>query len=291
MKKEEILRTVAVVVLNYITYNETKEFVASLHKFYPGIRTIIVDNGSDEDIIERMKELGKTYENVTVHPIGKNLGFARGNNIGIRAALREGYRYIVCTNNDILFKKSNTLEILKDSMEKTGSAIIGPRILNLKGKNQNPFLPLRPSQKEAKRIYKNNTLLRKLVLIFTPESIIKFLCSLKHKLNKQKVSNKKFINSDYVYALNGAFLIFGPLFFEFYNGFDEGTFLYGEEIILAEMLFSKKIKAFYESRATVIHKEDRTSSIVWGSEKKLQPQLYSSHSVKYWYKNFYLKNQ
>ena len=65
MKKEEILRTVSVVVLNYITCNETKEFAASLHKFYPGIRTIIVDNGSDEDIVERILTPGAATSTVS----------------------------------------------------------------------------------------------------------------------------------------------------------------------------------------------------------------------------------
>jgi hypothetical protein len=60
-----------------------------------GIETIVVDNGStdgsDSAIAERDVELIRT---------GENLGFAGGNNVGIRAALERGADWVLLINND-----------------------------------------------------------------------------------------------------------------------------------------------------------------------------------------------
>jgi GT2 family glycosyltransferase len=60
-----------------------------------GIETVVVDNGStdgsDAAIAERDVELIRT---------GENLGFAGGNNVGIRAALERGADWVLLINND-----------------------------------------------------------------------------------------------------------------------------------------------------------------------------------------------
>ena len=49
---------------------------------------------------------------------GKNLGFAGGNNVGIRYALAHDADYVLLLNNDAFFRTSETLPILVDFMER-----------------------------------------------------------------------------------------------------------------------------------------------------------------------------
>jgi len=289
-KKMNDYSDIAVVVLNYLTANETEEFISSLHAYYPGIRTIIVDNGSPENILKKLFEISKNNKNISVHKMGRNLGFAKGNNYGINIARKEGYKYIVCSNNDILLNDKRIFEKLKKSMIFSKSAVIGPQIINLLGKNQNPITIKRPDFIQAKRIYKGSSLFRIFVLCVLPSPILNLLRKIKHKIYPVSMEKENIKKPAYVYALHGSFLMFGPKFFEKYNGFDEGTFLYGEEMILAEMLISEKMKAFYEPSASVIHKEDRTATLIWGGQNKFKPLLYSRYSTKYWYKKFYIPN-
>ena len=69
---------VAVIVLNFNRKEDTLLAIASLKKqTYQNLEIVLIDNGSKD--ISGFKELGITFiEN------GKNLGFAEGNNVGIR---------------------------------------------------------------------------------------------------------------------------------------------------------------------------------------------------------------
>lgn len=84
-----------------VTYNSAAfidEFAASLrHIDYPTFELIAVDNASTDDTVARLSHL---YPEAIVHRTETNLGFAAGNNLGIRDCLERGYDYILFLNND-----------------------------------------------------------------------------------------------------------------------------------------------------------------------------------------------
>ena len=91
---------VAAVVLNYRRADETVECVRSLERCgYPGLKLVIVDNGSADgsDALIRAACDGQD-----VIQTGANLGFAAGNNFGIRHALHSHPDYVLVINNDTL---------------------------------------------------------------------------------------------------------------------------------------------------------------------------------------------
>jgi hypothetical protein len=64
---------------------------------YPNCEIIVVDNGSTDESGERLK---KEFPQYTLIRNASNLGFAEGNNVGIRYALKSRADYVLLLNND-----------------------------------------------------------------------------------------------------------------------------------------------------------------------------------------------
>src|SRR5688572_19863302 len=89
---------VVVVVLNWNGGDDTLECLASLrHLRYTNVHTIVVDNGSSD---ESVANIGTAFPEIPLIQTGVNLGYAGGNNVGIRAALATGAEYVLLLNND-----------------------------------------------------------------------------------------------------------------------------------------------------------------------------------------------
>ncbi len=66
---------------------------------YDAFSILVVDNGSTDDSIEFLQV---NFPQVRVTKNSCNLGWAGGNNIGIRQALQEKYDWVLLLNNDVL---------------------------------------------------------------------------------------------------------------------------------------------------------------------------------------------
>ena len=73
---------------------------------------IVVDNGSSDDSQVRIEESGLADEFLQA---GSNLGYAEGNNIGLRRALDQGFSFVAVLNNDTVVEPETFEVILKDS--------------------------------------------------------------------------------------------------------------------------------------------------------------------------------
>ncbi|HSH55243.1 MAG TPA: glycosyltransferase family 2 protein [Candidatus Limnocylindrales bacterium] len=89
--------SLAVIVLNWNNYHDTSACISSLKASDARIQIIVVDNHSSESLREITRD-------PAVHLIRTeaNLGYAGGNNVGIRYALEQGFPYIAILNNDLL---------------------------------------------------------------------------------------------------------------------------------------------------------------------------------------------
>lgn len=94
------LPPVTCVLLNWNGWRDTLECLACLERLdYPPLSVLVVDNGSTDGSAARIRE---AHPDIPVIDSGGNLGFAAGNNIGIRAALEQGADYVWILNNDTL---------------------------------------------------------------------------------------------------------------------------------------------------------------------------------------------
>lgn len=91
---------VAVIVLNWNNWAVTAECLESLRRLtYPNARLLLVDNGSSDDSERILRE---RFPDVEILQTGSNLGYAGGNNAGMRRALELGADHLCLLNNDVV---------------------------------------------------------------------------------------------------------------------------------------------------------------------------------------------
>lgn len=262
------------VILHYLSLEQTIKLLdCVIHsEFFSKLNIYLVDNASNNETGQILKE-NYTYKNIRVLLLNTNLGFAKGNNQGIEKALNDGCDFIICSNNDV------EVDINKDFISRVinifendkNIAVIGPRIRDLQGGDQNPFIRIRPNYNRFLLNFVYKTKVGKLIFL------VRHLY-----LNKYFGEGKKKIESfgkEYVYALHGSFLIFTPVYFRYFNGFDDSTFLYAEEDILGEQLCKNGLSMYYTDEIQILHKED-------GATDELMKKNYKKKRLFY-LENFY----
>lgn len=94
----------SIVVLTYGQLDYTKLCLNSILKWtaYPNYELIVVDNASTDGTPAYLTELAAKYPQMRVILNEKNLGFAAGNNVGLRAATGD---YLLLLNNDTMVSR------------------------------------------------------------------------------------------------------------------------------------------------------------------------------------------
>jgi len=127
------MKTLAVIILNWNRPDDTIECIESI-KYDNSIKIIVVDNGSTDDSINKIKT---RFPDIIIVENKTNSGFGEGNNIGIKKA-KELYNpnYYFLLNNDTVVK-NDTIKLILDFIEINPEAgIIGPKILNYYSKEK-----------------------------------------------------------------------------------------------------------------------------------------------------------
>lgn len=111
----------SIVTVNYNGYKDTCELIDSI-PFEDCLEVIVVDNGSFEN---EASILQKRYPSIRVIRSDKNLGFAGGNNLGIKVA--KG-KYIFLINNDTVFKEFNPKVLIRRLESSPQIGMVCPKI-------------------------------------------------------------------------------------------------------------------------------------------------------------------
>jgi len=91
---------VSAIVLNWKNAEDTLRCVGSLEAAtYPNLRIVIVDNGSGDGSVGRFRTAFPRHEVIGLETNG---GYAKGNNEGIRHALKLGAEFLLVINNDVV---------------------------------------------------------------------------------------------------------------------------------------------------------------------------------------------
>ncbi len=120
--KGEIM--ISIITINYNGINDTLEFLESVQDYLsPEIEIIVVDNCSKENPTAIIKERFPSTISLRTE---KNIGFAGGNNVGIKAS--HG-KYLFFLNNDTLVKEDIFTPIVKYLDENPNVGILTPKVL------------------------------------------------------------------------------------------------------------------------------------------------------------------
>ena len=125
--------SLAVILVNWKKYDLTSNCIESLNKsIYKNFQIILVDNEFSSINIIKLKA---KHNELIVFKENKNLGFAGGNNIGIRYALENKYDYIMLLNNDTEVKNNFILPLIKCLEKSPSLGAVQPLILNFSNKS------------------------------------------------------------------------------------------------------------------------------------------------------------
>ncbi|PIU36299.1 glycosyltransferase family 2 protein [Candidatus Shapirobacteria bacterium CG07_land_8_20_14_0_80_39_18] len=128
----------SIVILSWNTEALLKQCLESLEEGCEGIggcEVVVVDNGSTDGSSEMVRkyQIRNTKYKIRLIENQSNLGFAKGNNIGIKEARGE---YIMLLNSDTIVQKGS-LKKMVDFLDQHGEiSVVGPKLLNQDGTPQ-----------------------------------------------------------------------------------------------------------------------------------------------------------
>lgn len=115
-------------VLNYNGLHCLGNCLASLEGANPPagrIRLVVVDNGSEDGSLDLVHE---DFPRIEVIRSDRNLGFAGGNNLGLRKALAAGADYAVLVNMDAQVAPDCLVKLVGAAADNSRAALVGARI-------------------------------------------------------------------------------------------------------------------------------------------------------------------
>jgi GT2 family glycosyltransferase len=115
---------VVCVVVNWNNWQDTTECLRSLQEQdYKNIQVIVVDNGSSDDSVTRLRT---EFPLVLIVENGYNAGFPKACNVGARLGLAMGAEFVWLLNNDTVLPEHTTATRLVDkAIENPGAGIVG----------------------------------------------------------------------------------------------------------------------------------------------------------------------
>lgn len=243
---------VAIVILNYLNDHDTVECVESALALEGGpYDVVVVDNASDNGAYERLQKRFASDSRVSLLQAPKNLGFARGNNLGIRYARRKKKAdFVLAVNNDTIFTDPAYVTKMLAEYE-PGVGVLGSKVVLKNGKVQNEY---------ASCLSLRYCLLREVNLYSAAQG-----ASFDFELPREKA----------VPLLHGAVLFLTPDFFRYYKGLYARTFLYKEEEILYLMCVRHGLRQKYVETTQIFHKEDQSSELSFGNATQVKNQYYA----------------
>jgi GT2 family glycosyltransferase len=124
MSKQDVI---GVVTVTFNSASVIGDFMSSLLKqTHTRFILYVVDNSSSDETLKRLSELPDSRVRIISNL--KNVGVAEGNNIGIRAALKDECASVLLINNDTVFEQ-DVLSRLSEGLEKYECDMTVPKIL------------------------------------------------------------------------------------------------------------------------------------------------------------------
>jgi GT2 family glycosyltransferase len=124
----ELWPPVWAVILNWNSTPDALECLAGLQRStYPRLSIVVVDNASTDGGGARVRA---EYPNVHVIENETNLGYAEGNNVGLRWALGQSAQYLLLLNPDTVVPPEAIGQLVAAAEQEADSGIVGPLVIS-----------------------------------------------------------------------------------------------------------------------------------------------------------------
>jgi GT2 family glycosyltransferase len=229
----------SVIILNYNVRYFLEQCVLSVQNALETIDSeiIVIDNNSPDNSCAMMKQ---RFPNVKLIQNNENLGFPKGNNIGVAQAQGE---YICILNPDTVVAEDTFTKILafvkplESSQLNDSMGIIGCKLIDGAGN----FLP------ESKRGVPTPW------VAFTKIAGLYKLFPKSETFGKYYAQHLRENETGKVAILVGAFMFMKRDLYLEVDGFDEDCFMYSDDIDLSYRMLQKRKSNYYFHETTVIH--------------------------------------
>lgn len=191
------------------------------------VEVIVVDNASTDDSAAAVRA---HFPGVRVIESGANVGFARGNNIGVAASAAP---FALLLNTDAFFTPGALRALLTVAQAQPRAGMVGARLINADGSFQASHSPFPGHMQEFLIL---SGLGRKLRGAHYPS----------HGPEEAKGPQQV----DYV---EGACLLVRRAAYDDVGGLDAGYFMYAEEVDLCYAMRQRGWQVWYQPQAQVIH--------------------------------------
>ena len=266
---------ILIVCVNYNSYEDLSLYLQSINEAAKcldvhtnKIDVYIADNSSQKKDID----LNFEYLFVKVFSLD-NLGYLGGAFNVINSTQNiKNYDYVFITNVDIVFS-GNLLKNLFNNTYAEDIAWIAPSIYSeYEQRDKNPQKLYRYKKRD----------LSLLLLMYKIPCLMHFYSNTLYKRKKYLPPLKK-ISSCSIYSGHGSAIILTSVFFNNIKDLHYGSFLFGEEIYLAELIRLAGLRVIYEPNLLFYDKEHTSIS------KLPSKTIYSYHveSLRYLLKKFY----
>jgi len=220
---------ISFIIVNYNGLEDSCELIESIYAHIPislGYEIILVDNGSRKDESIHVKE---KFPSVNAVRSEKNLGFAGGNNLGIKQSSGD---YLFLINNDTLLFDDSILKLVDFIDKNSQAAAASPKI----------YFPGEPKVIQYAG--------------FTPMSRI----TLRNRsIGRGEMDNDSYDSESQTFATHGAAMIVRREVVERIGYMPEIYFLYYEEIDWCMNMKRHGYELWYVPSSSIVHKESRST--------------------------------
>ncbi|EKD93785.1 MAG: hypothetical protein ACD_28C00061G0001, partial [uncultured bacterium] len=256
----------SIVVVNYNHKYFPRMCVEAIEKSkttFP-YEVIFVDNHSSDESLQYLREIHEEGR-VRLIESGLNLGYGKGNNLGVRQAKGE---YIIISNPDI-FVHPDTMQKLVEYMEAHPDVgLAGPRLRYYNGQVQ-------PSCRRHMNFMD----------LIIKRTFLRQLPYFKKRLKSYLMDDFDHENIQEVDLITGAYFIMRRELYRHIRGFDERYFLFMEDYDLCRTVHQKGYKVIYYPVAEAEHYHKRLSggNIFWLLTRRVF-WIHVSSAFKYFWK-------
>lgn len=251
---------IGMVILNYNDYDTTKKYIDMIKDYKVLNSIVVVDNNSLDGSYDKLSKISNNK--ISVIKTDKNKGYAYGNNYGIKYLNdNSDVDYIIISNPDIIVEEKTITKLKKDMDDDNSISIICPVIEQLGERIRGWRLPT----------IKDEILMN---INYVQRKVKKGL-----NYNEEKFKDKL----TKIDVVPGCFFMVRKDIMDLVGNFDESTFLYYEENILAKKLKNIEKKSYIDNTVSVIHD---LSISVDKSFNSINKYKILKQSQKYFVKNY-----